>query len=201
MSSLDEIRNLKEKIDQAAKKKCEAESVKSIQYKNGIIQSAVDKKKRLDIVIRNGMEKHPSLSATIVAAICVLLTASVTYMIFYRTIFPPEENEIRSYARLSDFKKAEEFVNRFLAEGKFSEKKSYKPGSYDSLYEDAEKLLADYSGASASSIIVSDSKDNEERVFKAICPMGGDAAVIYLTPSKNRFYISGIEIENNYVIK
>ncbi len=199
MSSIDEIRNIKERINQAARKKCEADSVKSRHGMNDSIQSAVDRKIILDTDISNGKKSFALPSRTVLAAISILVFALSAYILFFNSIFPPKENEIRTYARLSDFKKAEKFVNSFLAEGKFTGKNFFKPGSPDSLYESAPKLLASYSGASASSVVVGDSE--EGRVFKATCPMGENAAIIYLTPSSNRFYVSGIEIENKSAVK
>ena len=90
MSSLDEIRSVRERINQAAKKKCEADSIKSKNGMDSSIQFAVDRRKILETDIRVVKRSYALPSGTVVAAISILVFALSAYILFFNSIFPPK---------------------------------------------------------------------------------------------------------------
>ncbi|MFA6292762.1 MAG: hypothetical protein WC637_13325 [Victivallales bacterium] len=197
MSNMNETWNRNKISVEAAIKQKELERLKSKQRVNDWINSSIARKRALNQSARAG-SIFPWLSGKTVFYISVILAVNLFLChSFYKSMFAPDPNYTSHYAKSGDFKRAEKFVNSFLS-GNLSDRSWFKPEMAEAMSKNASGLLGKFTGASASSVVVSDMED-KGIVLKATCPCGGEAAVIYLTPSRKSFHVSGIEIKQSKI--
>ncbi|HCE44922.1 MAG TPA: hypothetical protein DET40_15385 [Lentisphaeria bacterium] len=136
------------------------------------------------------------------AAVYILLFAAIVFLccsLMYQNGFLVDANYASPCIKVGDFKRAGMFVDSFLC-GKFSVKDYYNPEKAESLMKSAPGLLSSFNGIPASRIVACGNDDSNNLILKAICRKGSEAAIIYLTQSGNKFYVSGIEIDKAYAM-
>ncbi|HBC86426.1 MAG TPA: hypothetical protein DCZ94_05685 [Lentisphaeria bacterium] len=198
MNRLDEIMNMKNIVQNASWWKYKAGSMRSSQHMGNSIESTLAGKDR---TVKSSSHNTPYYLISDTKAIYIFLSATFIFLCcsLYQYVYVSYPGFAISYAEEPDIKKAESFVNSFLC-GNFSEQDCFNPEKAEHLKKNAADLLPPFKGVPASSVVVSSNDGNKSLVLKATCLKGTEAAIIYMVPSGNKFYISGIEIDKTYAM-
>ncbi len=196
MSSLNEIRNMRKLVQDAARRKQESDKMNEGVHLRDSIKSAYSRKKEGMQTGATSMLKIPSWYTA-----CLILAVAANIFLAYRLVhamlYPGfERNQL--YARHEDFRKAEKFVNSYL-DGNISDVNYFKPQNAKALWKSAPVQLSGYEGLPTSSVEVGDSAD-DVITYKATCIRGKEAAIIYMTPAGSSFHISEIKIDGEYAM-
>lgn len=198
MSYMNEIRNMRKSDIEAAIKQNELDRIKSKRRVDEWINSSIARKRALNQSY-SGSSMFSWFSGKTAFYISILAVNLLFSYMFYQNMSASDPDDTSLYAKPSDFKRAEKFVNSFLR-GNFSELAYFKPEISESLSKNAVNLLGKFNGVTVASVVVSERED-KGIVLKATCPKGEENAIIYLTPARKSFHVSGIEIENKYAMK
>ncbi|MFZ2656286.1 MAG: hypothetical protein WAX69_15245 [Victivallales bacterium] len=198
MSSLNEIRDMKKIVQEAARRKQESDRISEGVHIRDSIKSICNRKK--EVRRRTGPESILNIPSwhTICLALAVAANLFLAFRLIHSVLYPGFERS-HLYARHEDFKKAERFVNSYL-DGNISDVNYFNPQKARELWKSAPVQLAGYEGIPAARVEVSDRADDDAITYKATCVRGKEAAIIYMTPDGSSFNISGIKIDGEYAM-
>ncbi len=196
MSSVNEIRNMRKLVAEAALRKRESDRMNDGVHMRDSIKSASARK-------RKGSRKATGVMGGMLSwnAICLAFVLLVNLLLAFRLLYSmayPGFERSHLYARGEDFRKAEKFVNRFL-NGNYSDVDYFKPEKAKAMWKTVPEQLAGFDGTPASSVEAI-SREDDVITYKATCVRGKEAAIIYLSPAGSSFHVSDVEIDRQYAM-